>query len=162
MQSLLALLREPIPYREVENAILGMPYVQYWKMRGDPTKGEWERQPFLAVQATLLIVARTRARTRTLRVLNALQAHVPAGSNEVPKLTDLGLPSETITDPFTGEPLHVKKTLQGWIVYSVGPNYQDDGGKLDDWPDGDVGVGPPPVVAKSVKVGQQKPIAGKP
>ena len=47
---------------------------------------------------------------RCLRVLNALQTHVPAGSNEIPKLTELGLPAETTTDPFNGEPLHVKKT----------------------------------------------------
>ena len=81
-------------------------------------------------------------------MLNALQTHVPAGSNEVPKLTELGLPAETITDPFTGEPLHVKKTPQGWLVYSVGPNFQDDGGKLDDPTNGDIGVGPPPPAAK--------------
>ena len=41
-----------------------------------------------------------RATIRSLRVLNALQTHVPAGSNEVPKLTELGLPAETTTDPF--------------------------------------------------------------
>ena len=81
---------------------------------------------------TFQAVADTRSMIRSLRVLNALQTHVPAGSNEVPKLTELGLPAETITDPFTGEPLHVKKTPQGWLVYSVGPNFQDDGGKLDD------------------------------
>ena len=87
-------------------------------------------------------------------MLNALQTHVPAGSNVVPKLTELGLPAETITDPFTGEPLHVKKTPQGWLVYSVGPNFRDDGGKLDD-PHGDVGVGPPPPVAKPAKNDQE-------
>ena len=53
---------------------------------------------------------RTRAEIRCLRVLNALQTHVPAGSNEMPKLSELGLPAETTTDPFNGEPLHVKKT----------------------------------------------------
>ena len=78
-------------------------------------------------------------------MLNALQTHVPPGSNVVPNVTDLGLPAETITDPFTGEPLHVNKTPRGWLVYSVGPNFRDDGGKLDDPVQGDVGVGPPPV-----------------
>ena len=82
---------------------------------------------------------------RCLRVLNALQTHVPAGSNAVPKLADLGLPAETTTDPYTypRKPLHVKKLPQGWLVYSVGPNEQDDGGKLEDPMSGDVGVGPP-------------------
>ncbi len=73
---------------------------------------------------------------------------VPAGSDETPKLTDLGLPAETITDPFSGEPLHVKRLPQGWLVYSVGPNLRDDGGTVDDPRDGDVGVGPPPETAK--------------
>lgn len=103
-----------------------------------------------ATQAAHNAITRSRAMIRCLRVLNALQAHVPAGSNEIPKLTELGLPAETITDPFTGDPLHVKKTPQGWVVYSVGPNFQDDGGKVDDPTNGDVGIGPPPA-AKAAK-----------
>ena len=71
------------------------------------------------------------------------------GSNEIPKLTELGLPAETTTDPFNGEPLHVKKLPQGWLVYSVGPNVQDDGGKVDDPNNGDVGVGPPLPMTKT-------------
>ncbi|MCD4728632.1 MAG: hypothetical protein K8R46_13280, partial [Pirellulales bacterium] len=94
--------------------------------------------------------ARARASIRSLRVLNALQTHVAAGSGDVPELSKLGLPVETTIDPFTGSSLHVKKTSQGWLVYSVGPNLRDNGGKLvgyrgvtgDDW---DIGVGPPPV-----------------
>jgi len=85
---------------------------------------------------------------RCLRVLNALQAHVPAGSDKIPKLTELGLPVETTTDPFNGEPLHIKKLPQGWLVYSVGRNFRDDGGKVDDPNNGDVGVGPPLPTAK--------------
>ena len=100
-----------------------------------------------AIQAVLHVVVRTRALIRSLRVLNAVQTHVSAGSKEPPKLTDLGLPAETITDPYTGEPLHVKKTPRGWVVYSVGPNFRDDGGKIDDPINGDVGVGPPPPIA---------------
>jgi hypothetical protein len=45
-------------------------------------------------------------------------------------------------DPFTDEPLHVKKTPRGWLVYSVGPDFKDDGGKLDGR--SDIGVGPTP------------------
>ena len=100
------------------------------------------------VPATLLCAARTQAEIRSLRVLNALQTHAPAGTDATPKLSELGLPIETTTDPFTGEPLHVKETPQCWLVYSVGPNLRDDGGKLDDPRDGDVGVGPPPATAQ--------------
>ena len=93
----------------------------------------------------------SRAKIRTLRVLNALQARVPAGSTAIPKLSELGLPAETTTDPFTGEPLHVKRLPQGWLVYSVGPNFRDDGGKLGPGPDCDVGVGPPLPPVKPTK-----------
>ena len=106
---------------------------------------------FPAIKAAYNAVARVKALIRSLRVLNALQTHVPTGSDAVPKLTDLGLPAKAITDPFNGEPLHVKKTPQGWLVYSVGPNLKDDGGKVDDPNNGDVGVGPPPPIAKPGK-----------
>jgi hypothetical protein len=102
-------------------------------------------------------VARTRARIRSLRVLDALQARVPAESNEPPKLSELHLPAETTVDPFNGEPLHVKKTPQGWLVYSVGPNLRDDGGILEDYRDGDVGVGPPPVAEPAHRGQEKKP-----
>jgi hypothetical protein len=65
---------------------------------------------------------------------------VPPGSDRVQKLTDLGLPAEATIDPFNGEPLHVKKLPQGWMVYSVGSNCVDDGGKLDRKTD--IGLGP--------------------
>ena len=102
-----------------------------------------------ALDAAYNAVIRIRAEIRCLRVLNALQAHVPAGSDKIPKLTEIGLPVETTTDPFNGEPLHVKKLPQGWLVYSVGRNFRDDGGKVDDPNNGDVGVGPPVPTAKA-------------
>ena len=133
--TLIALAGDPGSYREVEQTIEGK---------------EWVLARLLSpgLKAVYVAVTRTRAEIRSLRVLNALQSHLPAGSNEVPKLAALGLPAETITDPFNGEPLHVKKTPQGWLIYSVGVNFRDDGGKLDAEVDGDFGVGPPPAAAK--------------
>jgi len=83
---------------------------------------------------------RTRAGIRCLRVLNALQARVEQGVAE-PSLSDLGLPADATTDPFTGKPLHLKKLPGGWLVYSVGRDLKDDGGDFTDARD--VGVGPP-------------------
>jgi len=74
---------------------------------------------------------RTRALSRSLRVLMALQARVPPATEPVPKLTDLGLPEEATIDPYIGKPLHVKMVREGWMVYSVGSNLVDDGGILD-------------------------------
>jgi hypothetical protein len=83
---------------------------------------------------------RTRAMSRCLRVLNALQARSSPASDDAPKLSDLGLPAEAMIDPFDGDTLRVKKLLDGWIVYSVGGNLADDGGKLDGKTD--IGAGP--------------------
>ena len=82
---------------------------------------------------------RTRAGIRCLRVLNAVQGRVEQGVAE-PKLADLGLPPAATTDPFTGKPLHLKKTPEGWLVYSVGKDLKDDGGDVSEARD--VGVGP--------------------
>ncbi len=54
-------------------------------------------------------------------------------------LSKLGLPADATTDPFNGKPLIIKKTPEGWKVYSVGSNLIDDGGTLDD--DADFVVG---------------------
>jgi hypothetical protein len=85
---------------------------------------------------------RSRARFRCLRVLLALQDETGRKKEQEPKITDLGLPKEVITDPFSGEPLRLKKSAAGWTIYSVGPDGVDDGGDLTE--EKDVGVGPVP------------------
>jgi hypothetical protein len=131
---LIALARGGTPYRQVEQS-------------AESAKWVLARLLFPALNATTGSVVRTRAMIRCLRVLNAIQTHVPPEGDESPKLSELGLPPEATTDPYNGEPLHVKKTPQGWLVYSVGKNLKDDGGKLDD-ESTDVGVGPPPTEVK--------------
>ena len=83
---------------------------------------------------------RTRAMSRCLRVLNALQTHISSGGDLVPKLSELGLPAAATLDPYNGEPLHLKRRADGWVVYSVGRDLVDDGGALDR--SADIGVGP--------------------
>jgi hypothetical protein len=79
-----------------------------------------------------------RAAVRSLRVLNALQVRGAAGDS--PNLSALGLPPETLIDPFTEKPLIVKRKPTGWLVYSVGANRVDDGGSLAKGED--IGFGP--------------------
>jgi hypothetical protein len=81
-----------------------------------------------------------RAMSRCLRVLNALQSRVATTSPQLPNLADLGLPLGATIDPYNGEPLHLTKTPTGYLVYSVGRNLVDDGGKLDGVTD--IGAGP--------------------
>jgi hypothetical protein len=85
-------------------------------------------------------LARTQAKQRVLRVLNQLVLQAPTGNAGL-TVEQLGLPAEATTDPYDGKPLRIKHTGAGWLVYSVGKNLQDDGGKLDD-DRTDVGVGP--------------------
>ena len=98
------------------------------------------------LDATRLAMERSRALTRVLRVLNALQRRPEPDKMPAADLSDLGLPKDAVTDPFTGKPLLVKKLPEGWLIYSVDDNLQDDGGKIDsDDPSErkiDIGLGP--------------------
>ena len=50
------------------------------------------------------------------------------------------LAKATTTDPFSGQPLKLKHTDEGWVVYSVMQNGADDGGNFIDLKD--FGVAP--------------------
>jgi hypothetical protein len=90
------------------------------------------------VQAARAAAVRAEAQVRCLRVLNALARRVQADPAAEPKLEDLNLPAAALTDPFDGKLLHVKKLPEGWVVYSVGQNLSDDGGKVAADPHGAV------------------------
>jgi hypothetical protein len=92
-----------------------------------------------AILAARAAKDRALAEIRCLRVLNALQALDPADGVE-PELADLGLPVEAISDPFTGEPLKLRKQPAGWVIYAVGADLVDGGGDFEQ--DRDAGVGP--------------------
>jgi hypothetical protein len=144
MKAFLALPNNPQPYHAIRSQI-GRAYANI--LAGS---GTFAQQIFPALQATNDAVMRVQATMQCLRVLNALQNRVAAGSDKIPAITELGLPATTITDPFNGEHLHIKKLPQGWVVYSVGSNERDDGGNLDmhDMANCDFGVGPPEAAAK--------------
>ncbi len=102
--------------------------------------GLFGREIFVPLVNCRLVSLSLRARIRSLRVVLALQTR---GGSQVPKLNELGLPAKATQDPYTGEPLHVKRLPEGWLVYAVGEDFADDGGKLDGSLPNDVGVGPP-------------------
>jgi hypothetical protein len=83
-----------------------------------------------ALQASFKSASRDVAVIRALRVYNALLMAEQAGQ-EPRGLADLDLSRDDTVDPFTGEPLIVKRTDQGWVVYSVGSNEVDDGGEFE-------------------------------
>ncbi|NOY29725.1 MAG: hypothetical protein GXP28_05980 [Planctomycetes bacterium] len=83
---------------------------------------------------------RATATLRCLRILNALTAFAQANGHEAEGLDDLDLPEAAKIDPFSGKPLRLKWTDDGWVVYSVFKNGTDDDGDFKD--QADWGLGP--------------------
>jgi hypothetical protein len=94
-----------------------------------------------ALDAAYQSNARNLALVRSLRIFNALRLHAEENGHEAQGLNDLPLPKEATIDPFSGEPLKLKHTDDGWIVYSVMENGVDDDGDFIGLKD--YGVAPP-------------------
>lgn len=92
-----------------------------------------------ATQAAREAQLRSRTLLQCLSVLNAIIRRNPAAGADAPSLDELNLPADITVDPYNDKPLKTKRMPPGWIVYSVGPNFQDDGGKIEK--SEDVGVG---------------------
>lgn len=90
-------------------------------------------------RAAEVLVATTRARLASGEVPDSVEALVPANLPAVPR------------DPFTdGTPLLAKRTDGSWLVWSVGPDGEDDGGPPPagtDAPEGNDDVGLPMAAA---------------
>jgi hypothetical protein len=93
-----------------------------------------------AMDASRRAMHRSRATMRCLRILNAI--HLKRIESDDIKLADLELPAEAIIDPYNGEPLRLKQTAHGWVVYAVGEDGVDNDGSISDFQT-DIGVGPP-------------------
>jgi hypothetical protein len=94
-----------------------------------------------AIRAAREATERSRATMRCLRILNSVTRLEQEGV-EVTGLVDLRLPEDETIDPFTGNPLLMKKLPDGWVIYSVGKDLKDDGGQIDD--QSDFGLSPVP------------------
>jgi len=108
----------------------------------DELNGLTEREvgPLAALMVPGLLGARdahdgTLARVRCVRLLNALQRHLPESISDDMVLSQLPGAEESRQDPFTGKPLIVRVADEAVVVYSVGINGTDDGGSLDDQED---------------------------
>ncbi|HEX6960417.1 MAG TPA: hypothetical protein VF175_01010 [Lacipirellula sp.] len=93
-----------------------------------------------AMQAWFEAANRTNAIMRSLRVCNALQTPAETSPGQPASIDALGLPKEATIDPFSGDPLIIKKRGDDWAVYSVGKDGKDDGGDIHGGKD--YGVGP--------------------
>jgi hypothetical protein len=94
-----------------------------------------------AIGAAFQAEARRVALVRSLRVLVALDAFQLRTGQEATGLADLNLPEDAVVDPHSGQPLKLKPTDAGWVIYSVMENGVDDGGDFREVKD--YGVAPP-------------------
>jgi len=116
---------------EQELAVTERPFREARKVRDETGPGSWSTLARLtapAAEQAREAAERDRANVACLRVVNALVRREKP--DELPRadLSDLGLPAEATRDPFSGEPLRVKKVTGGWLVYSVGADLNADGG----------------------------------
>ena len=88
-----------------------------------------------ALKAAYEANARDMATLRALRIVNALTQYRDEHGREASGLDDLSLPPEATIDPFSGQPLKLKHTDDGWVIYSVYLNGVDDDGDFKDQKD---------------------------
>jgi hypothetical protein len=93
-----------------------------------------------ALQASYAAEARIVSVMRSLRIFNALREFAEKNGREAKGLDEIELPPAATTDPFSGKPLSLRHTEDGWIVYSVMENRVDDGGDFNELKD--YGVAP--------------------
>lgn len=100
---------------------------------------------------------RILAQIRALRILIAILRLENAGKTVEPSLDALDLPPDAKVDPYTGEPMRLKKSPEGWTIYSVGVDLKDDGGtKFGGVAGEDAGIGPVPMAPATGKAKTQE------
>jgi hypothetical protein len=93
-----------------------------------------------AYQAAYTAEARIVGSIRALRIFNALKQFRAANGREADGLLDLVLPPAATIDPCSGKSLLLRRSEDGWVVYSVMENGVDDGGDFRELKD--YGVAP--------------------
>jgi hypothetical protein len=110
--------------------------------RGDSGHGVMADLLAPAIRAAYEAYHRNVAVLRALRIYSALVQYRAEHGSQASGLSDLKLPEDLVRDPFSGEPLKLKRTEDGWLIYTVWQNGIDDGGdftEMKDW-----GLGPAP------------------
>lgn len=132
-----------LDYLDREIAIAQLPVNEMRAAREEGTKNESTLFISLLVPAIDRLhtaTARSAVQLRAIRILNALEQQDTRP--EQLDVTRLGLPPELFVDPDTGGELQIKHQETGWLIYSVGPDLKDDGGKTSDLTD--IGFAPTP------------------
>lgn len=93
--------------------------------------GDWLGDLFATPDtSTNAQLEQARAAMRLLRGELALAEFRAAHGSYPASLTELaGVPPLSLTDPFSGQPLRYRRTGASYLLYSIGPDGKDDGGK---------------------------------
>jgi hypothetical protein len=94
-----------------------------------------------ALEKVIQIAFRSRASSEaTLAVLAILQYHAENQTlpDSLDNLVQSGLMKEVPVDPYSNDPLVYKKMDSGFTLYSLGPDFKDDGGTPARDKDGDI------------------------
>ncbi len=87
-----------------------------------------------AVSKVAAAQQRSRAQLRCAIALVAVERYRRANGRwpeALPIVKEAGLLSRVPADPYDGQPLRYRRLDDGVVIYSVGPDGQDDGGNLD-------------------------------
>jgi hypothetical protein len=93
-------------------------------------------------RASRITEFRVRAQVRCLLILLALLDQPDVASQQHVKVEDLNLPAQTVTDPFDGGRIKLRKMTDGWLIYSVGQDQEDNDGDISFETMRDIGIGP--------------------
>jgi len=127
-------------YEAIDAAVARMPTGSlWWLMSGDVLGNLPRHRDKSATELALMQVA------VALEVQRARDGVYPETLAELDALPRFTVPA----DPFTGAPLHYRRTARGFLLWSVGPDLDDDGGEgmwadlggrpsRRHWPDADV------------------------
>jgi hypothetical protein len=105
-----------------------------------------------AIQSLFEAEARNISLLRALRIFNAATRFRAEKGHEASGLDELAMPKDATIDPFSGQPLKMKLTKEGWIIYSVMTNGVDDGGNFKGLKD----AGVAPLLHRSTDDGKEQ------
>jgi hypothetical protein len=88
-----------------------------------------------SIESGFIAENRTVVYLHCLRVLSAINGFVQEHGRDPSGLDELGLAAPMTLDPFSGQPLRLKRIENGWVIYSVFQNGLDDGGDFKDMKD---------------------------
>jgi len=116
------------------------------------------RRHVQAVADAAVLYDRVRCDWQMTRVILALQLYRQRRSEWPEQLEAIEgeLGGEVPTDAYSGKAYHYRVENSGWVLYSVGENYVDDGGKL-----GEGGVNYSVDLVRSFPLPEVEPFAGR-